>query len=217
MAKAYLGANSALNAASRDVWVRRVLILLEKAMGELSYERDAALSVLVEASSLLRKQIDAGAESAVIDGRGRLLAWQARKVREYIDSHIAEPLLVADLCALIQCSEAHFSRLFKRTFGEPPHAFLIGRRLKLAEQYMLQTDASLSDIALRCGFTDQAHLCKHFRQFTGSTPASWRRARRTATAFSSMESGLAVGYRTDGDPGWTAKGVVGRSNAQPSP
>jgi AraC family transcriptional regulator len=204
MAKAYLGANSALNATPRDVWVQRVLTLLEKAMGELSYERDAASSVLVEAASLLRKQIDAGAEAAVIDGRGRLLAWQARKIRDYIDAHIAEPLLVADLCALIQRSEAHFSRLFKRTFGEPPHAFLIRRRLKWSQQYMLQTDASLSDIALRCGFTDQAHLCKHFRQVTGGTPASWRRARRASTAISSMESDLAVGYRTGGDPGWTA-------------
>jgi AraC family transcriptional regulator len=71
---------------------------------------------------------------------------------------MAEPLLVADLCALIKLNEAHFSRSFKRTFADSPNAFLIRRRLKRAEQYMLQTDASLSDIALRCGFTDQAHL-----------------------------------------------------------
>jgi AraC family transcriptional regulator len=41
---------------------------------------------------------------------------------------------------------------------------------------MLTTDASLSDIALRCGFSDQAHLCKHFRQAAGQPPAAWRRA-----------------------------------------
>jgi AraC-like DNA-binding protein len=41
---------------------------------------------------------------------------------------------------------------------------------------MLQTEAPLSDIALQCGFTDQPHLCKHFRQTTGHTPAAWRRA-----------------------------------------
>jgi transcriptional regulator GlxA family with amidase domain len=50
----------------------------------------------------------------------------------------------------------------------------------LATQHMLQTDAPLSDIALRCGFVDQAHLCKHFRKVTGETPAAWRRARRAA-------------------------------------
>jgi AraC-like DNA-binding protein len=120
------------------------------------------------------------------DGGVRLLAWQARKVRDYIDSHIGGPILVADLCALIDRSEAHFSRSFKRTFGESPHAFVIWRRLELAARYMLQTDASLSDIALRCGFTDQAHLCKHFRQSTGQTPAAWRRARRTQASGSSV-------------------------------
>src|SRR5271170_1963923 len=151
MANAYLGANSALNATPPDLWVRRVLTLLEKAIGELNYEADAA-DALVAAASLLREQIDAGAAVAGTDGRGRLLAWQARKVRDYLDAHIAEPLRVADLCALIQRSEAHFSRSFKRTFGESPHTFLIRRRLQRAEQYMLQTDASLSDIALQCGF-----------------------------------------------------------------
>jgi AraC-like DNA-binding protein len=43
---------------------------------------------------------------------------------------------------------------------------------------MLTTDASLSDIASRCGFADQAHLCKHFRRSVGHTPAAWRRVHR---------------------------------------
>ena len=47
---------------------------------------------------------------------------------------------------------------------------------------MLQTDASLSDIALRCGFPDQADLCKRFRKLTVRTPGSWRRARWASTA-----------------------------------
>jgi AraC-like DNA-binding protein len=108
-----------------------------------------------------------------------LLAWQARKVRDYIDGHIVGPVLVADLCALVQRSQAYFSRSFKRTFGESPHVFLVRRRAELAAQCMLTTDACLSDIALQCGFTDQAHLSKHFRQAMGQTPAAWRRAHRS--------------------------------------
>jgi AraC-like DNA-binding protein len=111
--------------------------------------------------------------------KGRLLAWQVHKVRDYLDGHIAGPVLVADLCALIQRSEAHFSRSFKRTFGASPHAFVIRRRLELAARYMLETDTCLSDIALRCGFADQAHLCNHFRQSTGEASGAWRRARKT--------------------------------------
>jgi len=160
-------------------WVYRVISLLEAAVDQLHDQEHAAQGALLEATSLLRQQIHPPAARDVPDGRGCLLAWQARKVRDYIDSHITGPVLVSDLCALVQRSEAHFSRSFKRTFGESPHAFLVRRRVELAAQYMLTTDAFLSDIALRCGFTDQAHLCKQFRQAAGQTPAAWRRAHRS--------------------------------------
>jgi AraC family transcriptional regulator len=156
-------------------WVSHVIALLDAAVCQLDREQ-AVHGTILKAASLLRKQIDPEVAQATPDRRGGLRAWQARKLRAYIDSHIAGPVLVADLCALIQLSEAHFSRAFRRTFGKPPHAFLIRRRVELAAQYMLQTEAPLSDIALRCGFTDQPHLCKHFRQITGHTPAVWRRA-----------------------------------------
>src|SRR5580692_8958720 len=160
-------------------WMHRVITLLEAALGQLHNQVHPAQSRLLEATSLLRQQIDPPAAREVPDGRGCLLAWQVRKVRDYIDSHITGPVSVADLCALFQRSEAHFSRAFKRTFGESPHAFLVRRRLELAAQYMLTTDAALSDIAFRCGFADQAHLCKQFRRAAGETPAAWRRAHRS--------------------------------------
>jgi AraC family transcriptional regulator len=170
---------SELGATRSCEWMHRVISLLEAAVGQLHNQVHPAQGTLLEATSLLRQQIDPSAAREVPDGSGRLLAWQARKVCDYIDRHITGPVLVADLCALVQRSEAHFSRSFKRTFGESPHVFLVRRRVELAAQYMLTTDASLSDIALRCGFTDQAHLCKHFRQAAGHTPAAWRRAHKT--------------------------------------
>jgi AraC family transcriptional regulator len=160
-------------------WMHRVIALLEAAVGQLHDQEHSAQGTLLEAATLLRLQIDPPAAAEISDERGRMLAWQVRKVRDYIDSHIAGPVLVADLCALFQRSEAHFSRSFKRTFGESPHAFLVRRRVELAAQYMLSTDGSLSDIALRCGFSDQAHLCKHFRQAVGQPPAAWRREHRS--------------------------------------
>ena len=168
-----------LRARRTGDWVRRALKLLEEAARQLQRSDEAAHGAVVQATSLLRKQIDPEARQELPEGTGRLLAWQARKVLDYIDGHIAGPVLVADLCALISRSEAHFSRAFRHTFGESPHAFVIRRRLELAARYMLQTDASLGDIACRCGFTDQAHLCKLFRQSTGQTPGAWRRAHST--------------------------------------
>jgi len=158
-------------------WVHHVIALLNAAVDQLHDQQEGAKHTIRKASSLLRKRLEPRATENVSDGKERLLAWQARKVCGYIDTHISSRVRVAELCALVQLSEAHFSRSFKRTFGQSPHAFLVRRRLELATRYMLETDASLSDIALRCGFVDQAHLCKHFRQATGQPPAAWRRAR----------------------------------------
>jgi AraC family transcriptional regulator len=170
---------STLGATRSREWMHRVISLIEKALVQFHGQEHTARGALLEAASLLRQQAHLPAPGEGPYGRERLLAWQARKVRDYIDSHFTGPILVADLCALVQRSEAHFSRSFKCTFGESPHSFVVRRRLELAAQYMLTTDAALSDIALRCGFTDQAHFCKHFRQATGKTPAAWRRGHRT--------------------------------------
>jgi AraC family transcriptional regulator len=162
-----------------DDWLHAVLALLDAAMGDL-HQQQAAHSAIFEASSLLKRLVDPQpVEAAVDDRKERLLAWQARKVIDYIDTHISSRVLLADLCGLVWRSEAHFSRSFRGTFGCSPHAFVIRRRVELAANYMLQTDMSLSNIALGCGFVDQAHLCKHFRVAVGETPAAWRRAKRT--------------------------------------
>jgi AraC-like DNA-binding protein len=166
----------ALALSRSQAWVHHVIKLLDAAMHQLYGTDKAARSTILEASSLLRRQVDPPVPREASTGKGCLLAWQARTVRDFINSHITGPVLIADLCALIQRSEAHFSRSFKRTFGESPHSFVVRCRVKLAAHYMVTTDAGLSEIALRCGFSDHAHLSKHFRQATGQTPAAWRRA-----------------------------------------
>jgi AraC family transcriptional regulator len=175
-------ANPQIGQSRSGDWMHHVLALLNSAIGHLHQEQ-AAHGAILEATSLLRRQVDPQpAEAAADDGKERLLAWQARKVLDYIDRHITGRVPVADLCALIWRSEAHFSRSFRGAFGCSPHAFVIRRRVELATKHMLETDMSLSDIALACGFVDQAHLCKHFRAVTGDTPAAWRRARKAQSS-----------------------------------
>jgi|SRR6202041_2399187 len=183
-------------------WMHDVIALLDGAIGHLHQEQ-AAHGAILEATWLLRRQLDPLPVIGLVDGgKERLLAWQVRKVLDYIDRHITSRVLVADLCALVWRSEAHFSRSFRGTFGYSPHAFVVRRRVDLAAKYMLNTDMSLSDIALGCGFVDQAHLCKQFRVVTGDTPAAWRRARRAQGADRE---------RLDG-PGGSGSGEVAQSS-----
>jgi AraC family transcriptional regulator len=169
--------NATAGAGQSYQWMHHVITLLDTAIRKLGDEDPAVQCTILEATRFLQKHIDLRpAQTAPVE-KGGLLAWQVRKVREYIDAHITDRLLVAELAALVRQSEAHFSRNFRRTFGEPPHAFVIRRRLEFATDYLVQTDASLSAIALRCGFADQPHFCRAFRQATGLSPALWRRAR----------------------------------------
>ena len=158
--------------------IRQVIRLLEMGTRQLDLS-ESVHGTLVQAASLLRKQIALHAQKGRGDGRGQLLAWQVRKVLTYIELHLTDRLRVAELSAVARCGEAHFSRLFKRTFGETPHAFVVKRRVELAARRMRDTKISLSDVALSCGFADQAHLTKCFRHLMQDTPSAWRRAQRT--------------------------------------
>jgi len=167
-------------------WIQQAIRLLESAARQVDL-RETAHGTLIHAALLLRKQIAPRDQEEPGHDRGRLLAWQVQKVLAYIDSHITDRVLVADLSALVECSEAHFSRLFKRTFGESPYAFVVRRRVELAARRMLDTEISLSDIALSCGFADQAHLTHWFRHVMQDTPSAWRRAHRTQQARSAID------------------------------
>jgi AraC family transcriptional regulator len=106
-----------------------------------------------------------------------LAGWQIARVRAFIDKNLHRTIHTQDLSIVARRSPAHFSRSFKLTFGEPPHAYVVRRRLETACHLMITSSASLSEIALSVGFSDQAHLCKLFRQAFGQSPASWRRER----------------------------------------
>jgi AraC-like DNA-binding protein len=59
----------------------------------------------------------------------------------------------------------------------PAHIWIRQRRIELAQGLMLATDASLSEIALSCGMSDQSHFTRSFRRIVGQTPSSWRQTR----------------------------------------
>ena len=112
----------------------------------------------------------------VTHGR-HVISWWNEKVRSYIDSNLHHTIHIRDLSAVARRSPAHFSRKFKLAVGESPDAFLVRRRLERACHLMITSAASLSEIASSVGFSDQAHLCRLFRQAFGQSPANWRRER----------------------------------------
>jgi AraC family transcriptional regulator len=151
--------------------------LLENAGKELDGDREVAKSLLRRATSLIRIHIDRHALGEVTSKGSGLAGWKTRRLLLYIEARLDQPIHIKELSAIAKLSKAHFSRAFKRAFNTTPHSYIIRRRIEKAEALMLTSDLSLCDIAFHCGLTDQAHLCKLFRQKYGESPAAWRRER----------------------------------------
>ncbi|THV12671.1 helix-turn-helix domain-containing protein [Rhizobium rhizophilum] len=107
--------------------------------------------------------------------QGGLAPWQFRNVEAYVDTHIAAQIRIENLASICRLSVSHFSRAFKVSFGKAPHFYIMTKRIELAQTLMITTHEPLSQIALFCGLSDQAHLSNLFRRCVGTTPQSWRR------------------------------------------
>ncbi|ELS03738.1 transcriptional regulator containing an amidase domain and an AraC-type DNA-binding HTH domain [Xenococcus sp. PCC 7305] len=105
---------------------------------------------------------------------GGLPQRQLMQILDYIDAHLDQNLKLENLAQLLDMSQFHFSRLFKQSIGLAPHQYLTQQRVERAKQLLKQTDQSIVDIALHCGFNSHSHLSKKFRQITGATPKSYR-------------------------------------------
>jgi AraC family transcriptional regulator len=107
-------------------------------------------------------------------GEGGLSQHQLRQVLDYIHDAFDRDIKLADLAALIDISQFHFSHQFKQSLGISPYQYLLQQRIERAKQLLVQTDRSILDIALECRFNSHSHLSKQFRQLTGVTPRKYR-------------------------------------------
>jgi len=93
---------------------------------------------------------------------------------EHLENHLAEPCSIEELADLVHLSPFHFCRMFRRSTGRSPHAFLTDRRIARARHLLEDTDLPIVEIARRVGFGTQSHFTTTFRQATGSAPGAYR-------------------------------------------
>lgn len=107
---------------------------------------------------------------------GGLAPLQRRRLREFIDTHLDQPLSLGQLAGLCALSEYHFARMFQLSFGLPPHRYVLAQRLLRAQQLLQGSALPLGEIALACGFASASHFSNRFRQAFSATPGQYRAA-----------------------------------------
>jgi AraC family transcriptional regulator len=100
---------------------------------------------------------------------------QLERVIDYMKANLTQDLSILDLATLTSMSESHFSRSFKQSVGISPYQYLMQQRVEQAKELLEKQSRAISSIALDCGFANQTHLTKVFRQMTGMTPRAYQK------------------------------------------
>jgi AraC-like DNA-binding protein len=96
------------------------------------------------------------------------------RAKDLADARYFEPLAVDDLARAAGLSRAHFSREFRRAFGESPHAYLLTRRLERAAALLRNTDRSVADICFSVGLQSVGSFTSSFTRTYGVAPTAYR-------------------------------------------
>lgn len=105
---------------------------------------------------------------------GCLSPQRERLVKQLILERLGDSLEVTELASACSLSRSHFSRAFKCSTGYSPQDWIRTQRIARAKLLIQQTNYSLTQISLECGFCDQAHFCHIFTRSEGINPFAWR-------------------------------------------
>jgi AraC-like DNA-binding protein len=98
------------------------------------------------------------------------------RARDLMDDRYGDPLDLGAMAAAAHVSPRHFSRSFRKTFGETPHQYLISRRLERAQYLLRSTDETVAEICLDVGFSSVGSFTTTFTRHIGLSPTTYRKA-----------------------------------------
>ena len=132
------------------------------------------------------------------------------RARDLADARYFEPLDVDDLASVAGLSRAHFTREFRRAFGESPHAYLLTRRLERAAALLRTTDRSVADICFSVGLQSVGSFTSSFTRTYGASPTAYRRSYPPASRSALVPACVMRAYgrpqrRTFGEDGAAAR------------
>jgi AraC-like DNA-binding protein len=116
------------------------------------------------------------------------------RAKDLMDARYREPLDVPSLARAAHVSPAHFSREFKRTFGETPHQYLLTRRLERAAELLRKTDHTVVQICFAVGLASVGSFTSSFGRAYGMTPTAYRAAHPPASSYARLPTCVLQAY-----------------------
>ncbi|TPK04817.1 helix-turn-helix transcriptional regulator [Mesorhizobium sp. B2-5-9] len=114
------------------------------------------------------------ARQPALTAKGGLSPRAARKVQDFLHENFTRKLALAEMAAVCGLSPSHFVRAFARTFGVPPHQYVLDLRLDLAERLLADSSMTIADIAHSSGFSSQSHFTTVMKKYRQVTPLQAR-------------------------------------------
>ena len=128
---------------------------------------------------LFRTLVDGETEENQDDG----INWRMRRIERYVCDHCLENTLSLEQVAdHFQISPSYLSGLFKKEMNQNFSTYLMRLRIQNAKRLMCETKLTLSEIAVRSGFTNYLALARAFQRYENQTPGDWRRNRLSEEA-----------------------------------
>ncbi|WP_234827236.1 helix-turn-helix transcriptional regulator [Sinorhizobium meliloti] len=121
---------------------------------------------------VLRRYSSAAKPLKPVDGGLSTIA--ANRIREYLHEHFRRKLTISELAATCGLSPGYFTQAFAKTFGIPPHRYVLERRLDFAEKLLVGTQLPVAEIAFLSGFSSQSHLTTMMKTHRDKTPRQFR-------------------------------------------
>ncbi|MFB9981794.1 helix-turn-helix domain-containing protein [Mesorhizobium kowhaii] len=114
------------------------------------------------------------ARQPALNVKGGLSPRNARRVQEFLNENFSRKLALADMAAVCELSPYHFVRAFSKTFGAPPHQYVLDLRLDFAERLLADSRMTIAEIAHLSGFSSQSHFTTVMKKNRQVTPLQAR-------------------------------------------
>jgi AraC-like DNA-binding protein len=129
--------------------------------------------------------------------------WRQKRVIEFIEVNLGQPLGLRDLASVAGLTRMHFAAQFKATTGLSPYQYLLRRRIAYAQAMLIEAEQPLTQIAFAVGFQTQSHFTSVFKRLVGQPPGAWRQQHQDNTKFTACARGQAtlIGRMREPEPG----------------